>query len=91
MTGYVEDPLYIEIFREHFDMFDDYQVEYYFSNFLPQYLRSCKCFKERSCFLEAFVDKLEKYIEVLDTQIQSHNFNYQNQFLENLFPPKQEK
>jgi len=87
----VEDPLSIECFREYFDIFDDDQVEYFFSNFLPQYLHSCKCFEERSYFLEAFADKLEKHIEVLDAQIQSQSFNYQNQFLENLFLPKQEK
>jgi hypothetical protein len=78
MTGYVEYPLSIEGFREYFDMFDDDQVEDAFSNFLPQYLCSCKCFEERNCFLEEFVDKLEKDIEVLDAQIQSHSFNYQN-------------
>ena len=91
MTCYVADPLSIEGFIEYFDMFDDDQVEDAFSNFLPKYLHSCKCFKERRYFLEAFVDKLEKDIEVLDAQIQSHSFNYQNQFLENLFLPKQEK
>jgi hypothetical protein len=91
MTGYVADPLFIEGFREYFDMFDDDQVEDDFLNFLPQYLHSCKCFEERHYFLEAFADKLEKDIEVLDAQIQSHSFNYQNQFLENLFLPKQEK
>lgn len=91
MTGYVADPLSIEGFIEYFHMFDDNQIDESFSNFLPIYLHSCKCSKEKSWFLGTFIDKLEKDIKVLEAQIQSDSFHCQDQSFENFFLPKQEK
>jgi Tfp pilus assembly protein PilP len=67
-------------------MFDDDQIEEAFSNFLPMYLKSCKCSsKDKVSFLEEFVEKLENDLETLEGQIQSQDFHYQRLFFEDPF------
>ena len=49
----VENHVSVEGFKEYFDMFDDDQIKEAFSNFLPMYLKSCKCSsKDKVSFLE---------------------------------------
>jgi hypothetical protein len=51
--------VYVKGFKEYFDMFDDDQIEEAFSNFVPMYLKSCRCSsKDNLNFLEEFVEKL---------------------------------
>ena len=40
------------------------------------------------CVLELFAERLEKDIELLNTQIQSYSFQHPKQFYENLTSPK---
>ena len=72
-------------------MFEDYEIDEAFLKFLSTYLKSWKCSsKAKIKFLDEFIDKLEKYIEVLEAQIQSHSIHYQNPPFGKLFLPKQE-
>jgi hypothetical protein len=47
--------------------------------------------KGKICFLELVVERFEKDIELLDSHIQSYNFQNPKQFLENLPSPNQEE
>lgn len=85
MTGYVADPISVEGFKEYWDICDDDQIDKDFSNLLPIYLKSCKCiYEDIFQFLEEFVHKIDKDLQDLKVQIQSHNFQCQNQSFENL-------
>ena len=44
--------------------------------------------KIKMCVLELVVEKLEKYIELLNTQMQSYSFQHPKQFYEKLTSPK---
>jgi hypothetical protein len=82
----VADLVFVEGFKEYFDMFDDDQIEEAFSNFLPMYLKSCKCSsKDKLSFLEQFVEKLENDLETLEGQIQSQGFHRQRLSFEDPF------
>jgi len=73
MTGYVEDPVSIDGFKEYWDMFEDYQIDEAFPKFSSTYLKSCKYNPEDKInFLDEFADKPEKDLQALEVQIQSH-------------------
>lgn len=56
-------------------IFYDDQMEEDLSNLILLYLMACKCsFENKDKFLEEFADKLEKDIQILNSQIHSYNF-----------------
>lgn len=90
MTRYVVDLNSFEGFNEYWDNFDDDLIDDAFSNFLPIYLKSCKCrSKVKTNFLEEFVETIEKDIEALEVKIQSDNFQCKSKSFENLCQSKQ--
>lgn len=89
MTWYVANPVSIEVFTEYWDNFDDDQIDEAFSKILSIYLNSCKCSSiDKAHFLGDFILKFEGDVEVLEAQIQSHNFQDQSQSFEIFFPAK---
>jgi len=85
----LENPVSIEDFKEYWDNFDDDQIDGFFSKFLSIYLNSCKCYYiDKAHFLGEFTVKIERDVEVLEAQIQSHNFQDHSQYYEIFFQSK---
>jgi hypothetical protein len=82
----VADHVFVEGFKEYFDMFDDDQIEESFSKKFPMYLKSCRCsYKDKLNLLEEFVEKIENDLETLEGEIQSQGFHCQSLSFEDPF------
>jgi len=65
MEGYFVDPIFIIGFKEYWDDGNDDQIDEYFSNLFPIYLRSCKCIsQDRTKFLEEFYERIETIFKI---------------------------
>jgi hypothetical protein len=86
MTRYVEN---CEVIKDFRDELADYQIDEILLTTLFHCWRS-KTFSHESiiCVLELLAEKLERDIELLNTQIQSYSFQSPKQFYEKLTSPK---
>jgi hypothetical protein len=89
MTGYVANPISFEAIKEFMDKLADFEIDEVSLTVVFH------CWKLRNfsheikiCVLELFAERLEKDIELLNTQIQSYSFQHPKLFYENLTSPK---
>jgi hypothetical protein len=89
MTRYVENPIYCEAIKDFRDELADFPIEE------VSLTTAFHCWKSKNfpheikiCVLELFAERLEKDIELLNTQIQSYSFQHPKQFYEQLTSPK---
>jgi hypothetical protein len=89
MTGYVANPISCEAIEEYRGELEDFQIDEASLTALFHCWKS-KFFSHeiKICVLELFAERLEKDIELLDTQIHSYSFQHPKQFYEKLTSPK---
>ena len=91
MVRYVANPVFCEVLKEVRDQLVDIEIDEVFFITMPQCLRSLKFpFEAKIGFYELLVERVEKEIQYLNDQIQSHEFWDPKKFLETLPPSKQE-
>jgi hypothetical protein len=89
MTGYVENPISCEAIKEFRNELANFQIDEVLLTVVFHCWKSRKISHEvKICVLELFAERLEKDIELLNTQIQSYSFQHPKQFFENLQSPK---
>jgi hypothetical protein len=92
MTRYVENPIYCEAIEKFRDELADFHIDEVSLTNCASLFQIEKLFSEsKICVLELVAEKLEKDVELVDSQIQSYNFIDPKEFLENLPSPKQEE
>jgi hypothetical protein len=75
MIGYVANPISCEAIKEFRDELADFQIDEVLLTTVFHCWKSRKFSPEvKICVLELFSERLEKDIEILNTQIQSYNF-----------------
>ena len=89
MIGYVANPTYCEVIEECRGELADLQFDEVSLTAVFHCWKSKKnSHKIKMCVLELVVEKLEKDIELFNTQIQSYSFQHPKQFYENITSPK---
>jgi hypothetical protein len=89
MNGYVTNPLSCEVLKEFIDNLAEFPIDEIFSTTLFHFLKSRKISPEsKICFLKLVIERFEKDSELLDSQIQSYNFQDPKRLLEDISPPK---
>ena len=92
MIGYVANPLSSEMLQTLRDELVEFQIDENFSTSVFLFLKSSRLTHEgKSCFIGLIAERLENGFELLDFQIESHDFQDHKQFLESLPPPKREE
>jgi hypothetical protein len=89
MTRYVDNPICYEAVEDFRDKIADFEFD---EVSLAVVIQRCKSknapHKNKMCALELVAEKLERDIELLNTQIQSYSFQHPKQFYEKLKSPK---
>jgi hypothetical protein len=89
MTGYEVNPISRAAIEKFRNELAEFHIDEDFLKIVFRILDLSKLSpKGKICFLELVIEKFEKDIEILNTQIQSYSFQHPKQFYENLTPPK---
>ena len=92
MTGFVANLFSYEVLNGFRNQLAEFQFDESFLTTVFHIFKTKKIrFEAKARFLELVIEKFENGIELLDSQIQSYNFQDPKEFLENIPSSKQEE